>query len=246
MKIIRAIALLGLLGSFLALGGCAATQVAISKHQLVVQNKMSESVFLTPTADKTVYVDVRNTTDKPNFTFDAPVKAAIEARGYRVVSNPDDAHFMLQANVLQVGQSSQTASQAGFGGGFGTPLDGALTGVAAAAAMNGNISGRGLGAIGLAAGAADFIAGSMVKDVYYSAIVDIQISERTKSTVHVNGEQHLAQGSSGDELQTYDETSNFKRYRTRVLSSANKVNLKWEEAEPVIIRGLTQSVSGIF
>ncbi|UJJ60417.1 complement resistance protein TraT [Rhodanobacter denitrificans] len=243
MKILGSIALLGAL---LTLGGCAATQVAISKHELVVQNKMSESVFLTPTADKTVYVDVRNTTDKPNFTFDAQVKSAIERRGYRVVTNPDEAHFMLQANVLQVGQSSQTASQAGFGGGFGSPLDGALTGMAAAAALNGNIGGRGIGAIGLAAGAADFIAGSMVKDVYFSAIVDIQISERTNSAVHVNGEQHLAQGSSGDERVTYDETTNFKRYRTRILSSANKVNLKWEDAEPVIIAGLTQSVSGIF
>lgn len=243
MKILGSIALLGAL---MILGGCAATQVAISKHELVVQNKMSESVFLTPTADKSVYVDIRNTTDKPNFNFDSQVKSAIERRGYRVVTNPDEAHFMLQANVLQVGQSSVAAAQAGFGGGFGSPIDGALAGVAAAAVMNNNIGGRGLGAVGLAAGAADFIAGSMVKDVYYSAIVDIQVSERTKSTVHINGEQNLAQGTSGGERVTYDETSNFKRYRTRILSSANKVNLKWEDAEPVLIGGIAQSVSGIF
>lgn len=243
MKILGSIALLGAL---LILGGCAATQVAMTKHDLVVQNKMSESVFLTPTADKTIYVDVRNTTDKPGFNFGDQVKSAIERRGYHVVTDPNDAHFMLQANVLQVGQSSQSASQAGFGGGFGSPLDGALTGVAAAAVLNNNIGGRGLGAVGLVAGAADFIAGSMVKDVYYSAIVDIQISERTKATVHVSGDQDLAQGTSGGEHVSYDESSNYKRYRTRILSSANKVNLKWEEAEPAILGGLTQSVSGIF
>ncbi|EIL96860.1 complement resistance protein TraT [Rhodanobacter thiooxydans] len=243
MEIVRT---LFLSAALLALGGCAAGSVAISKRQLDVQNKMSDTVFLTPTANKTVYVDIRNTSDKPNFNFGPQVATAIQNRGYRIVTNPDDAHFMLQANVLQVGQVSQTAAQAAFGSGFGTPLGGALTGMAAAAVMNNNITGRGLGAVGLAAGAADYIAGNMVKDVYYSAIIDVQISERTKSTVHVSGTQDLAQGASGGERVTYDEESNYKRYRTRVVSTANKVNLKWEEAEPVIVGGVTQSISGVF
>ncbi len=49
------------------LSGCAATHVAISKRDLDVQTKMSDTVFLDPVgADrKTVFVQIRNTSDKP-------------------------------------------------------------------------------------------------------------------------------------------------------------------------------------
>lgn len=238
-------------GLFLAvalvtLGGCAAGQVAISKRSLDVQVKMSETVFLTPSATKTVFVDVRNTSDKPNFNFGTQLKSALQSRGYTLVDDPDAAQYQLQANILQVGQVSQTAAQAATVTGFGSPLDGAIAGAATAAALNGNLSGRSIGAVGLAAGAADFIASSMVKDVYFSAVVDVQVSERTKGPVHINGEQNLKQGTSGGDRVTYDEQTNYKRYRTRVVSTANKVNLHWEEAEAPIVSGLTQSVGGMF
>ncbi|WP_199039814.1 MULTISPECIES: complement resistance protein TraT [unclassified Dyella] len=232
--------------ALISLGGCAAGSVAISKRNLDVQNKMSETVFLTPSATKTVYVDVRNTSDKPNFNFGAQLKASLQGRGYTLVDDPEAAQYQLQANILQVGQVSQTAAQAATVTGFGSPLDGAIAGAATAAALNGNLSGRSIGAVGIAAGAADFIASNMVKDVYFSAVVDVQVSERTKGPVHVNGEQNLKQGTSGGDRVTYDEQTNYKRYRTRVISTANKVNLKWDEAEPVVLGGLTQSISGLF
>lgn len=238
-------------GLFLAvalvtLGGCAAGQVAISKRTLEVQNKMSETVFLTPSATKTVFVDVRNTSDKPNFNFGTQLKSVLQGRGYTLVDDPEAAQYQLQANVLQVGQVSQTAAQAATVTGFGSPLDGAIAGAATAAALNGNLSGRSIGAVGLAAGAADFIASNMVKDVYFSAIVDVQVSERTKAPVHVNGEQNLKQGTSGGDRVTYDEQTNYKRYRTRVTSTANKANLKWEESEPALSSGIAQSIGGMF
>ena len=42
------------------------------------------------------------------------------------------------------------------------------------------------------------------------------------------------------------ETSDWKRYRTRVMSKANKVNLEFEEAAPDLVAGLTRSIAGIF
>ncbi|WP_422491663.1 complement resistance protein TraT, partial [Endozoicomonas sp. ALE010] len=36
-----------------------------------------------------------------------------------------------------------------------------------------------------------------------------------------------------------------KKYQTRVVSTANKVNLKFEEALPELKKGLSNSISGL-
>lgn len=38
----------------------------------------------------------------------------------------------------------------------------------------------------------------------------------------------------------------MKTYQTRVVSSANKVNLEWVEAAPALRTGLTRAISGMF
>ena len=38
----------------------------------------------------------------------------------------------------------------------------------------------------------------------------------------------------------------MNKYRTRVISTANKVNLVYDEAAPDLTNGLTRSISGLF
>ena len=73
----------------------------------------------------------------------------------------------------------------------------------------------------------------------------MQISQRSKTAIRLQGQQSLAQGNSGSENLSYSEESNWKRYRTRVLSSANKVNLDWNEAQPELVKGLATAISGM-
>ena len=84
--------------------GCAATQLAISKRNLDVQTKLSDTIFLSPTSDKnkTVFVQVRNTTDKTDFDLAGPVRQSLQAKGYQVLTEPDNAWFILQANILSI------------------------------------------------------------------------------------------------------------------------------------------------
>jgi Enterobacterial TraT complement resistance protein len=42
------------------------------------------------------------------------------------------------------------------------------------------------------------------------------------------------------------ETTDWKRYQTRVQSTASKANLEFEEAAPELTSGLTRSIAGIF
>lgn len=55
----------------------------------------------------------------------------------------------------------------------------------------------------------------------------------------------LKQGSSGVKLQTSTVQGKRLKYQTRVVSNANKVNLKFEEAKPVLEAQLAKSVAGI-
>ncbi|MCD5393403.1 complement resistance protein TraT (plasmid) [Escherichia coli] len=53
------------------------------------------------------------------------------------------------------------------------------------------------------------------------------------------------QGTSGAKIQTSTETGNQHKYQTRVVSNANKVNLKFEEAKPVLEDQLAKSIANI-
>lgn len=46
-------------------------------------------------------------------------------------------------------------------------------------------------------------------------------------------------------LQSSHSTGNQQSYQTRVVSTANKANLKFDEAKPVLEDQLAKSVSGI-
>ena len=88
-------------------------------------------------------------------------------------------------------------------------------------------------------------ADALVEDVNFTMVTDLQISERSKSTVTTDNIGALRQGNAGIKLQTSSEEGNRMKYQTRVVSNANKVNLKFEEAKPVLEAQLAKSVAGI-
>lgn len=235
-------------GSLLVLSGCAATQTAISKRNLDVQTKMSDTVFLDPVepAKMTVYVQVRNTSDK-ELQIDDSIRRTISEHGYKVVNNPKYAHYMLQASILQVGKMDPSAAQAALAGGYGGALEGAAAGVLTAASTN-NTSTQGVAGFGLLGAVMGTVANATVKDVTYTMITDLQISERVANGVRVQQQTNtnMSQGSSTRVTQQSTSVSKWKRYRTRMVSTANKVNLAFEEAQAELEHGLIRSISGIF
>ena len=204
------------------LTGCAATRVAIAKRNLEVSTRMRDAVFLDPVGGdkRTAFIYVRNTSDRPDFDIETPLKSAIAGRGYRIVNDSDEAHFKLQAQVLSVSRMSITAAEAALDAGYGG---------------------------GIVGGVAETIANATVKDVTYVAITDAQISERAGEGVVGQRELQVdaQQGIGGSEQSTFTEETTEKRYRTRVISTANKVNLQYEEAAPLLNEGLARVLSGV-
>lgn len=230
----------------LGLSGCGALHTAVAKRNLDVQTKMSSSIFLDPVEpeQRTIFVDIRNTSDKPEFDLKPQVVQSLQARGYQVIDSPKRAHYWLQANVLQVGRSNARDTNSALAAGPGIAA-GAVSGYAIHRATGGASGGA---AIGAAVGGAvvGTVVDAMVEDVYYSVITDIQIMERFDGKVSESFQHQLIQGDSGSTTSTYYRDSNMRKYQTRVLSFANQANLKWPEAEPQLTQGMVRALAGLF
>ena len=158
-------------------------------------------------------------------------------------NSPDAAYYWIQANVLKAEKMDLRVSQGFLGSGYEGAISGAALG-AGITAYNSTSAGATLG-IGIASGLVGMAADAMVEDVNYTMVTDLQISERSKATVTTDNIASLKQGTSGVKLQTSTEQGNRAKYQTRVVSNANKVNLKFEDARPVLEAQLAKSIAGI-
>lgn len=238
-----------LLVAVLPLFGCAAASTAMKYKDLDVQTQMSETIFLDPVAPdkRTIWLDVKNTTDQ---SVDlSGLEQALVARGYRVLKSPEAESYRLQVNILYAGKASQAAIDTWMGAGFGGPiLAGAAIGAGIGSTIGrspGNIlTGMGIG--GLIFGVGSLIADSLVKAVTYTVVTDLQLSERSTIPVAQRQTAALAQGSQTVLNQEVADTGSWKRYRARVVSTATKVNLEFEEAKPALLNRLIMSLAGLF
>ena len=225
--------------SSLILSGCSAIHTSVAKKDLDVQTKMSESIFLDPVAPnkRIVFLQVRNTSDKPGLVIEPQIKQAILANGYRITDNPDEANYMLQANILKAGRADKRSHQDG--------ANGALTGAAI-----GSTLGNGDGKIAMAVAGAILatMVDATVKDIFYTIVTDVRISERAKSTTVVteSSRSTLTQGISGKKTSKFSENVEWKRYQTRIVSVANQVNLDFPTAQTHLVKALVQSISNVF
>ena len=227
------------------LAGCAATQTALEHGTLQVSTRQSDTIFLDPVSNnkKTIYVAVKNTSDQ-DLEIAPQLKIALKEHGYKVVSHPDGAHYLLQANIRKVGKMSIAATHSALGSGYGSAIAGAVTGTALGSISN---SGTGMIAGGLAGGVIGLAADSLVKDVNYTMITDVQISERIgKGAVQEHFNSTLQNGSASGSTQTSSKQGDYKHYRIRVVSNADKVNLSFAQARPALEQGLVKNLAGNF
>ena len=210
-----------LASSIALLASCAATEVALSHKNLDTQTKLSKTIFLDPVApnQQSVFIVVKNTSDQQSMNVSHALTQAFQAHGYKVTNSPASAHYMLQANILSVGKMSKSASESALGHGFGSALAGGVAGSAV-----GSLSGNSTAVLagGLVGGIGGLVADSLVKNVNYTMIVDLKISEHT--------------GSKGA----------YKSHKTRVVSNAERVNLSFATAKPSLEAGLVNTIVGIF
>ena len=152
---------------------CSTLHTVVSKRNLDVQTKMSDTIWLEPAAanERTVFVQIRNTSGK-NLNIEQKITSVLTSKGYRVVNNPAEAKYWLQANILKVDKvnldSENGFSDAVLGAGIG--------GVLGAQRSGGAYTALGWGLAGAAIGT---LADALVDDTAYAMVTDILITEKT-------------------------------------------------------------------
>ena len=219
---------------------CSTMHTVISKRNLDVQTKMSDTIWLEPAAanEKTVFIQIRNTSGK-NLNIEQKVTNILASKGYRIVNDPAEAKYWLQANILKVDKvnldSDNGFSDAVLGAGIG--------GVLGAQRSGGAYTALGWGLAGAAIGT---LADALVSDTAYAMVTDILITEKTGRNVQTSTRNSVKQGNSGSMTSTSSGSSNMEKYSTRVLSTANQVNLNFNSAIPILEDELGKVVGGIF
>ncbi len=156
----------------------------------------------------------------------------------------DKAHYLVQANILQVGKFTKEKVHTILSGSYGSAIEGAAIGAGVGSLIGRKDSTLGGALVGTTIG---FAANSLIKDVMYGTVVDVQISEKAARRVKFT-EEHassLKQGLSDGKEQRSTNTTGWKRYQTRIISVANKVNLTEEQATLYLVAGISKSILGI-
>ncbi|MGQ4808792.1 hypothetical protein NKDENANG_02181 [Candidatus Entotheonellaceae bacterium PAL068K] len=227
-------------------------------------------------ADPGIFLRVRNTSGKESLDLHGAVVPRLQALGYRLVNNAKDAVYVMQANILFADEVSAAELAKLDETEFGTNVASIITGTAIGGALGaggGALIGGGKGAAiggaagavfgGLSTGIADSARKKRLKAKqlikFYSLVVDIQLRERSKGAVQIAGSSGLsAERPSGggafsehsaytrQETQSYSETSEWKRYQTRILGKAKGKLIAFGDVEQDFVDRLARSITGLF
>ena len=238
---IRTITLM--LASLLGATGCS----NVLRSGLVNDN----SILLPPSAERSIYVQIRNTSENQAVT-PSDIPARLSAKGYRIVTDPLQAAYWLQTQVVYChkageGVRPETVAKAGFGSGIGsggTALANAGgPDMEAMGAMFSGMPGGGMNALAMHAMAG----GGGMPDM--NAMMRMAMSSR-------GGYPGMAQPQQ-EEGMTYlcvaevlvteqGQNSQPRIYKMRSVAHVLQKGLNIEEATPIVRDKFTASITGPF
>jgi hypothetical protein len=201
------------------LSGCGAVDKYSNYRSPEIHSIMTKSIFLPPVNSpekKTIYIASKNSSNVRYFDIQYSLVNALASRGYAVVDNPKNAHYVLHTNILSIDQdkrrehnrdssvlSAGTGARVGAAAGYGVTTDNSRT--------TGVIAGSLLGA------GAGYLLDSNMNVTSQTITTDIQITE-----------------------------NKGYRYNTRITTSVTKAKLNLEEFAPQLMQSIAESVAGIF
>ncbi|PKT75091.1 complement resistance protein TraT [Helicobacter winghamensis] len=244
--------------SVLVFSGCVTTT-------LQTKATMSQSVFIEPVnaIQKVIFVSVKNTIGE-QINLQQSIEAKLSQKGYKITQNPDEATFILQANILycDIKQENNAKDAAILGGAAGAGV-----GVYNHSSATGGVVG------GLAGAAVGGLLGKLTEDKIFQMQVDINIRQK-KQEVLANSAQRVGQSSVSNQQRAgflnsfggnvrdtqgggrlYDNIDNYNQqvyernyieHQTTLFAEATKLNLTLEEAIPVLEDKISNQISGIF
>ncbi|MGL5232652.1 MAG: complement resistance protein TraT [Fusobacteriaceae bacterium] len=163
--------------------GCSSVSTVMKKRDLATNTKMTKTIWLTPSNNKNVYVQVKNTTQY-DVDVELGIKNKLLAKGYQIVVNPEKADYWLQVNVLKVekmdlkeegSQALSGLAGAGIGAGLGAYNTGSTNTAIA---------------LGLIGGATGLALDAITEDTQYMMVTEVLVTE---TPTKVSKKEHSTQ-----------------------------------------------------
>ena len=212
----------------------------------------SNTIFLDPNMNRTVYTQVRNASENQLVTLN-DVNTKLGAKGYQLIQDPEQANYWIQAKVIYChkaadGVTPEAVAKAGPGAGISSGGT-----VMASAGSMGDGSGMGMAgmpdmsammrqAMAMSGGRAGF--GGMSgfpgmqpppkeDGVTYLCIADVQITDRKVGKTI--GQPAGGQSSSGAKIQ-----------QMRMVGHVRQKSLDIPEATPIVQEKIATGIAGLF
>jgi hypothetical protein len=209
----------------------------------------SNTFFLPPSTQKTVFIQVRNSSDNQDVSFH-DLGSRLTAKGYQIIQDPDAAHYIVLANIVYCNITKpempvEAIVASGYGSGIGSSVMGGLQGLTSMASMAGpqgaligSAASMGLSAIeGVGSAIGSLFSGpstpKMPDDVNYACVADIQITEQGATASAPTS----AKSGTGQQPGVY---------QTRLAADVHQKKLDEKEATPLLQQKLSAAVAGNF
>ncbi|MFT2110378.1 complement resistance protein TraT [Marinomonas sp. 2405UD68-3] len=238
-----------------SLVGCSAINTSLNKQDLTVDSRLSQSIVLEPLAPskRVVYARIRDVSgNNMRVEMQKIVNQQLQSEGFIVTNDPETANLMLNATIISAGKTTADEANSLLSSGYKGGFEGAAVGAGITSATGG--SGSDAAKAGLLLAAAGFLADSLIEDTYYTFVMDVEMRERalsgdtvSNSTRNVN----VGGGAYGNNANVSINNSSVVRgdgynwiiYKTRIVTTANKINLDIQEALPAVQQRTALSVS---
>ena len=195
-------------------------KVEITKKDIHIKTKMTKTIFLEPTSPRQqiVYFKFKNTSDE-QLQITNEVEKALEKKGFKITHDPTKANFVIQANLLKIGQVDLNEQKNYLNAAVGTGMIGATTTM-----LTGGDDRSGKMAIASAL-VGMFVESAKVDDVHFAMVTDVEVIQyNVRSKIN---------------------NQNYKKYYTKIISSAYGAGLRFEQAKPFFKKGLIKAIAGI-
>lgn len=236
-RIVQCLALVPFCGM---LWGCHAAHTSITKRDLRVHTRMSQTIFIAPLPDnqKIVYLDTHFV--GPNAVgFEHKLANRLRMKGYKVTHDMRLANYIVQSNTIRSGFFEHPgAEDRMLMRGFGGAVTGALIGSAITDDSSGAVVGGVIGSL----------VNMSVVERHYMMVSDIQISQRISGQmVYKWTDLKTRKAALRKHMRLHSDDSHvWERSRTRLLSTASRVNLHAAHARRALNQALVNTLASFF